>query len=259
VDETSVEELPPQWRDRLLTAAAVLAAVAAYLLAAAAGDAHGWARAGLLGLGGLATAATIVIGAVARRRSQARQREAEQVALDAAEELTLTLNGALAPITSYLGELAAAPSWELRLAVAGQLRQAVVDAVVRLTAQDTRSTYYALDDGGSVLVRMAYAGRSTIPRFRFRAGTADGDAVLDLVRRGDFVFIDDVEASPMVTPSHPGDYRTVLAVAVTAGPRRLGMLTVDAVRRGDLTATDVELVRVLGNLLGAGLGQVADA
>ena len=259
MDEPPVEELPPNWRDRLLTPAAVLAAVGAYLFAAAAGDADGAVRAALLGLGGAATAATIVVGAVARRRSESRQREAEQVAVDAAEELTLTLNGALAPITSYLGELAAAPSWELRLAVAGQLRQAVVDAAVRLTAEDTRSTFYALDEDGCALVRVAYAGRSTIPRFRFRAGTPDGDAVLDLVRRGDFVFVDDVEASPMVTPSHPGDYRSVLAVAVTAGPRRLGMLTVDAARRGDLSPSDVELVRVLGNLLGAGLGQVADA
>lgn len=242
--------------DRLLTPAAVLTAVAAYVLAAFAGDASAGGRVALLGLGAAATGATILLSRLQRSRAERRRRNAEQVAVDAAEELTLTINDALAPITSYLGEMAGAESWETRLAVAGQLRQAVVDAAVRLTVEDTRSAYYELGSAGDSLVRSVYGGRSTTPRLRFQRGTADGDAVLDLVRRGDFVSIDDVELSPMVRPSRPGDYHSVVAVAVTAGPRRLGMLTVDAVGRGDLTVTDVEVVRVLANLLGAGLGQV---
>jgi hypothetical protein len=58
----------------------------------------------------------------------------------------------------------------------------------------------------------------------------------------------------MVTPSTTG-YAAVIAVAVTAGPRRFGMLTVDAPEVGQFTHTDVELVRVLANLLGSGQAQ----
>jgi len=58
-----------------------------------------------------------------------------------------------------------------------------------------------------------------------------------------------------VIPTTAGSYRTVIAVAVTAGLAKLGMLTVDAPDVGDLTAADVELVRVLANLLGSGLVQ----
>lgn len=249
-------ELPSPPLDRWLVSGAVLAAVAAYLLAALAGGAHGGRRVIFLGLGALPTAATILLGAAQRRRSARLRRGAEQVALEAAEELTLTLNGALAPITNYLGELADAVAEADRQVIAGQLRQAVVDAAVRLTPPDSRCAFYALEGvAGAELVRVAYGGRSALPRPSFVAGTPDGDAVLDLVRRGEFVFVDDVAADPMVHPSVPGDYRTVIAVAVTAGPRRLGMLTVDAPQPGDLSRTDVELVRVLANLLGAGLGQ----
>ncbi len=248
-------ELPPRLPEWLLTGAAVPAAVGAYLLAAAAGQAHGNQRVALLVLGAIATAVTLVLTAVQRDRANRRRRSAEQVAVEAAEELTLTLNGALAPITNYLGEMADALTAADRQTIAGQLRQAVVDAAVRLTATGSRSAFYALDATGDALARMVYGGRSTLPRPTFRAGSADGDTVLDLVRRGEFVYIDDVEADPMVAPSVPGDYATVSAAAVTAGARRLGMLTVDAPRRGDLSPTDVELVRVLANLLGSGLAQ----
>jgi hypothetical protein len=80
--------------------------------------------------------------------------------------------------------------------------------------------------------------------------------VLDVVRSGDYVVVDDVRASPMVAPSTGAGYLTVVAVAVTAGSQPLGLLTIDAPHVGDLGPTDVELARVLANLLGAGLAQV---
>lgn len=235
----------------LLTALAVLAAVSAFLVSAQAGKTSGAARGGLLAGGAVLTGCGIVLAAIERTRGERARRSAEQVALDSQEELTLTLNGALAPITSYLGELATTRGATARQAVSGQLRQAVVDAAVTLTADGARSAYYGMD-GRRTLVRAVYGGRSSLPRERFVGGTPDGDFVLDLVQRGDLVFVGDVRVDPLVTPSTSG-YRTVIAVAVTAGSRRLGLLTVDAPEPGDLTGADVELVRVLANLLGSGL------
>ena len=168
--------------------------------------------------------------------------------------LTLTLNGALAPITSYLGELAATEDSATRAAIAGQLRQAVVDAVVTLTVAGARSAFYLGDPAQGTLVRAVYAGRSTLPRERFERGTPDGDFVLELVADGELLFVDDVQAHPVVTPNTQG-YAAVISVAVTAGSRRFGMLTVDAPQVGQFTQTDVELVRVLANLLGSGQAQ----
>ncbi len=238
-----------------VTLAAVASAAGAYLLAAAAGRAGDGHRVRLLLLGALLAGATVGLGVLQQWRTGRRLRTAEQVAIEAAEDLTLTLNGALAPITNYLGELAVAGGPEQRATIAGELRQAVVDAAVRLTTGAARSAFYAVDPAGATLTRVVYAGRSTLPRPTFDAGTPDGDAVLDLVARGDLVFVSDIDTDPMVIPTAPPTYRTVIAVAVTAGTHSLGMLTVDAPTPGELTPVDVELVRVLANLLGCGLAQ----
>ncbi|MEP6462433.1 MAG: GAF domain-containing protein [Frankiaceae bacterium] len=237
----------------LLIVGAVTAGVGAYLVNSSLAGA-GSRRRLLLLLGGALTAATILLAAAQQYRTSQRLKTAEEVAVEAEEELTLTLNAALAPITDYLAGMADAIENTARQVIVGQLLQAVVDAAVRLTAPGARSAFYALDPAGQSLQRVAYAGRAAQPRSEFTFGTPDGDFVLDLVDRGDLVFIDDVDAHPLVTPSAPG-YCTVIAVAVTAGDRRLGMLTVDAPETGDLTSTHVELIRVLANLLGSGLAQ----
>lgn len=247
---------PDRFKGGLLTAAAIGAAAAAYLTSAASGDAHGTTHTVLLVLGAVLAGTTVLIGALQQRRTQRRLATAEQVAVDAEAELLLTLNGALAPITNYLGDMADQRTADGRATVAGQLSQAVVDAAVRLTAEGSRSAFYRLDDDWQGLTREGWGGRSAQPRSAFVAGTPDGDAVLDVVRAGDYVAIDDIAASPMVTPSPGAGYRTVVAVAVTAGSLPLGLLTVDAPHPGDLGPIDVELLRVLANLLGAGLAQV---
>jgi hypothetical protein len=239
-----------------LSAGAVVAAVATFLLSAQASQTSGTMRAWLLSLGAASTATTIVLGAVQHRLTDRRRRTAEQVAVEAEEELALTLNGALAPITNYLGEMADAVDASEREHVAGQLSQAVVEAVVKLSPDGSRSAFYRLDEDWRGLTREVWGGRPSQPRPYFTSGTPDGDAVLDLVRSGDFVIVDDVASSPMVTPSPGAGYATVAAVAVTAGSWPLGMLTLDAPVAGQLDQSDVELLRVLANLLGAGLAQV---
>ena len=240
--------------DAVLTAAAVTAAVGAFLVSVMAGTADGTRRTALIAAGAALTGLGIVLAAAQRRRSERALRTAEQIAFDAEVGLTLTLNGALAPITSYLGELGATDDPAARAAINGQLRQAVVDAAVTLTVPGSRSAFYLGDPAGDALVRAVYAGRSTLPRERFERGTPDGEFVLELVAHGELLFIDDVRAHPMVSPSTTG-YAAVIAVAVTAGSRRFGMLTVDAPEVGLFTHTDVELVRVLANLLGSGQAQ----
>lgn len=239
----------------LFNGLAVLAAVAAYLLAALAGDADGGRRVLLLGLGALTAAVVVVVNLVIQRGDRRRIRSAEEAAVEAQEALTTTLNGALAPITSYLGEMGVARDHRERAAIGGKLRQAVVDAAVRLTVATARSAFYRLDSATGWLVLDVYGGRSALPRDHFVTGDESGDVIIDLVLRGDLVFIPDVEVERLIRPTSPGEYATVIAVAVTAGATPLGLLTVDAVAVDDLSTVDVELVRVLANLLGSGLVQ----
>src|SRR3954464_3476905 len=170
------------WVSAPLTALAVVCAGGAFVTGVTAGAAHGVARLLLIGLGVLLTGAGIVLAAIERSRSERARRTAEHVALDAEHDLTLALNGALAPITCYLAELADTGQAQERLPLGGQIRQAVVDAAVKLTAPAARSAFYPL--GGGDLVRDAYAGRSTLPRERFEADSADGRYVLGLVADG---------------------------------------------------------------------------
>ena len=247
--------LRPGWVGWLLNGVAVLAAVGAYVFSAQSGRESGSHRGVLLVLGVVCVVLTVLAGALKQLRDARRVASAEQIAVEAEEELGTALNGAFAPITGYLGDLADSTSPTGRAIIAGKLRQAVVDAAVSLTVPGARSAFYRRSPDGRRLFRDAYAGRPTLPRFSFVAGTPDGDTVLDLVERGDLVFVEDVEADPMIEPSTPGTYRSVIAVAVTAGRQRIGMLTVDAPDLGELTPTDVEMVRVLANLLGSGLAQ----
>jgi hypothetical protein len=239
----------------LLNVLGVVAAGSAYLLSAFAGDNEGVARWVLLGLGACAAAGAVAVGALIQRRDRKRIRGAEQAAIDAQEQLTITLNGALAPITSYLGEMGAATDLASRAAIGGKLRQAAVDAVVRLTGPTTRASFYRYDERGGCLYLDVYGGRSTLPRDQFQPGDQAGDVLIDLVVRGDLVYLPDVGQDRLITPTNPGDYATVIATAVRAGSRPLGLLTVDASQVGELTPSHVELIRVLANLLGSGLVQ----
>ena len=172
----------------------------------------------LLLLGVLTASVVVVVNIVIQRRDRRRIRSAEQAAVDAQEALTTTLNGALAPITSYLGEMGVAGDLRQRATIGGKVRQAVVDAAVRLTVSTARSAFYRLDAATGSLVLDVYGGRSTLPREHFAAGDEVGDVLLDLVARGDLVFVPDVAIDRLVTPTTPGEYATVIAVAVTAGP-----------------------------------------
>ncbi|GAA1687003.1 hypothetical protein GCM10009765_40660 [Fodinicola feengrottensis] len=243
------------WLTLLLTIVGVGAAAGAFVIGIQAGAAQGIRQLLLIAAGSALTGLGIVLAAVESFRRERAKRSAEQVAQAAEESLMLTLNGAMAPITSYLGELAVTRDKSTRRLLVGQVLQAAVDAAVRLTTPNARSTYYEYDPAHNVLNRVVWGGRSSMPRAQFVTGTADGDLVIGLVRSGEMVFIRDIEAETSVLPRTDG-YRTLIAVTVTAGSQRLGLLTVDSPVPGDLTEIDKELVRVLGNLLAGGIAQV---
>ena len=241
---------------RWLTLVALLAAAVAPVLGTQAGAASGTARVVLLSLTGLAAATGVGIATLQRLEAQGRQQEAESAAEEARDEFALLVGGALSPTSHYLARLSAATGEGERQTLLGQLIQATLVAAVSTGVPGSRSALYLADEPGRSLVRAGWSGRSGEPRTAFEEGSGEGDSVLALVRRGNAVLVPDVAEHPTLAPSVPGAYGSVVAVAVTAGPRRFGLLTADAPGRGALSGVELEFVRVLANLLGAGLAQV---
>ncbi len=238
---------------RWLTLAALLAAAAAPVLGIQAGASSGTARLVLLACTGLAAALAVGIATLQRLEAEGRQQEAEQAADEAREDFALALGGSLGPTADYLGQAAVAGTEAEQQALLGQLLQAALGAAVTIGPPGSRSCLFLLDPGGGVLTRRAWAGRSGAPRPRFSGDTPDGEFALDLVQRGEVLLVADARAHPRVTPSRAGAYDCVVAVTVRAGGSHYGLLTLDAPGPGTLTSTELELVSVLANLLGAGL------
>jgi len=77
-----------------------------------------------------------------------------------------------------------------------------------------------------------------------------------LVRFHDFLLVDDVRAETLPRGAEPrpgATYRSFISVAVFCGEESLGMLSVDAPEPSAFDETDLNVMRAMAQLLGAGL------
>jgi GAF domain-containing protein len=104
-----------------------------------------------------------------------------------------------------------------------------------------------------------YAGRADEPLTVFEEGTVEGDSAFAMIRHNQHVVAADVDADP--PPGWRGSaqhgYRSFVAVPVVAGHKAFGMLTVDAIEPGGVTAAEVPFVRLLAGLLADALAYAA--
>lgn len=146
-------------------------------------------------------------------------------------------------------------------AAAAPLVQLVVDTVASFIGPSrVRANYFHWEPGPpQALVPERSSGRSRAPRTIFSRGTPAGDAAFEMLDTEGERFCEDVQAEdvPGWDPNRKVEYRTFLAVPVSAGQQAFGMLTVDAIHPGDLVPEDVALARVFAQILGAGLASIA--
>jgi GAF domain-containing protein len=187
-----------------------------------------------------------------------REAQAEQLAVQARATLRLVIVDTITPIADLVGRVHLAADEAERAGLRGQLAQMVVDAGAHLCDGDrARATFFALDD--AVMRPAAWAGRADSPHTVFTRGSDDrrGQEAHLLVEHHDYLVIDDLDAEslpPGVTPRPSAGYKSFVSVAVFSGERNLGMLTVDAPEPYAFEDTDLEVLRALAQLLGAGLG-----
>jgi GAF domain-containing protein len=239
-------------RLRLTRLLEVVAALTGYAVGAVRQDAPASVESWVLaGVGAVAVAVPLWLKA--RREAQA-----ERLAVQARSTLRLVIVDTITPIADLVGRIHQDADGDERAELRGQLQQMVVDAAAALCDGDrTRAVFFELE--GDVMRPSAWAGRSDSPSavFTRRSGDRRGQEVHLLVEHHDYLWVEDLDAErlPPGVYRRPGrGYRSFLSVAVFSGERDYGLLTVDAPEADAFSETDLEVMRALAQLLGAGQG-----
>jgi GAF domain-containing protein len=241
-----------------------------YLLIEAAAVALGYGvvvlREGAPASGG--TWALVVAGAVAvavplwvksRRelRQEAEARSAETLAIETDARLRLIVGDVVTPIAEVVGRVHQTVGTGERGSLRGQLEQLVVEAAASLCdGERARAVFFQLERGE--MRAAAWFGRGDPPTTVFTDNPGDrrGQEALLLVRFHDYLLIDDVRAEELPRGAEPrpgAGYRSFISVSVFCGDQDLGMLSVDAPEPHAFDETDLNVMRAMAQLLGAGL------
>jgi GAF domain-containing protein len=242
---------------RVARPVAVVAATAAWVLAALLNGLAGWSFALTAAAGAVLTALAVGLPLLAERQARARAATAEQVAEDAAARMQLVLGDALEPLAYLMGRITdLSPRARRDTELKGNAKAVVLSAAAEiLGAERLRACYFRLtDERPPRLAPDGFGGRGGPPRTTFEAGTPLGDYALELLANRDDLFCPDVRADPPPGWEAGGhDYRTFLAVPVATEDRELGIITIDGLQVGDLSEPDVAAVRVFARLLAVAL------
>lgn len=195
------------------------------------------------------------------RQAVARSRESSAVEreLVARTETRAAMNDALDPILRQLGEISSERRKPARDKLIAQTVPFVLAAASNLIGPDrSRACWFELTDTGPVqLVPKHHAGRAGSPRTTFTENTTAGDAAIGMVLRGENRLCDDIDKEPPPgwDVSKQRDYKTFISVSVIAADTAYGMLTLDALKPGDLDSDDLHLLSLMAGALAAALAQ----
>lgn len=242
---------------------AVVAAVAAWLCAPFAQGAQGGVQVAWLVAGAVLTALAVGLPLVERYKARQERDQLATQAVRTEQQVLVAVQDTLDPFVNLLARITTARTSEEReplraAAIVGLLEAGAQLMGPLLTGPDrVRVSFYELDPGPPRALRPSpfSVGRVIPPTRVFVEGTLLGDDVLDLVERGEYRFVADVDADPprgWTGTEH--DYRTFISASVGSEATRYGMITVDAQSPGDLGAGDIPFVRFLAGLLAAALG-----
>lgn len=247
------------WLVRRYRVVAVCCAVAAFAFGSLAGRTSGWRFWLVLALAALFTAASVGLPMFAERTASGRAADARQVAERSKEQMRLVVGRVLTPLAYLLGEISDARSRTAQLdRLQGQALSVVLSAATELVdTEGVRACFFRTVGGRARSLRLVgYYGRAEPGTVEFIEGTPLGDEAFRLMDEDQDGFYPDltVDAPPgWVTDAHR--HRSLAVIPVVTDREQFGILTVDAEVCGALREQDVELVRLLGELLAAGLNR----
>ena len=206
--------------------------------------------------GAVAVAIPLYLKSRRELRQEAATRSAEELAIEMDTKLHLVLGDVMTPIAEVVGRIHQAGEPD-RSSLRGQLKQLVVEAASHLCGSErTRAIFFELR--GGTMRAEAWIGRSDPPNTLFtdQAGDLRGRDALALVTQHDFLQVDDIgheRLPPWMRPRPNAGYRAFISMAVFSGDQDFGMLTVDAPEPYAFDDTDLNVLRAMAQLLGAGL------
>jgi GAF domain-containing protein len=207
--------------------------------------------------GAVAVGIPLAIKSRRELRQEAEARSAETIAIEADTKLRLVVGDVVTPIAEVVGKVHQAATETERGSLRGQLKQLIVEAVANLCdGERARATFFELE--GREMRATAWFGRGDPPETVFTDAPDDrrGQEALLLVRFHDFLLVDDVRAETLPRGAEPrpgATYRSFISVAVFCAEENLGMLSVDAPEPFAFDETDLNVMRAMAQLLGAGL------
>ena len=240
---------------QLIEAAAVAFGYAvAVLREGAPATGGGWA---LVAAGAVAVAVPLWVKSRRELRQEAETHSAETLAIETDAKLRLVVGDVVTPIAEVVGRVHQTSGRAERDSLRGQLKQLVVEAAASLCdGERARAVFFELERGE--MRSAAWFGRGDPPTTVFTDDPDDrrGQEALLLVRFHDYLLVDDVRAEELprgVEPRAGATYRSFISVAVFCGEQNLGMLSVDAPEPNAFDETDLNVMRAMAQLLGAGL------
>ena len=207
--------------------------------------------------GAVAVAVPLWVKSRRELRQEAEARSAETLAIETDARLRLIVGDVVTPIAEVVGRVHQTAGKGERESLRGQLKQLVVEAAASLCdGERARAVFFQLERGE--MRAAAWFGRGDPPTtvFTDEPGDRRGQEALLLVRFHDYLLIDDVRAEELPRGAEPrpgAGYRSFISVAVFCGDQNLGMLSVDAPEPHAFDETDLNVMRAMAQLLGAGL------
>ncbi|MEJ9078868.1 hypothetical protein WKY82_10640 [Gordonia malaquae] len=205
-----------------------------------------WLRWGLLGFGILATVLVVVAVVVRARSAKADVKLSELILREAATERHQLLDGDLSPLLQLLAEAVYAESRDKQRELAGLVRKTVTVAASNVVAPgvaQVRANLFRRSGTKMTLDPGCFSGRGDKSS---RILTKD-DETYQATMAGKYRLVRKVDDPNLV-------YQTFLTMPVSAGTGSkgvMGVLTVDSLQEGDLTKSDIPVMRVLAAIAAA--------
>ena len=232
-----------------------LAATAAWLAGVTSGRAHGWLRIALIVLGAGLTFVAAGLPLWQHRRASDARSDAIAAAEAARARMRVTLNDALEPLAHLISQLGETPE-PTKARRRGEAIQFTVNTIAALTDADrVRVCFFRLDLGPPARFHLdAFTGRAGAPDASLDPGSPGGNAAMRALSDARWVLIDDLNRTPAPFAwDHAPEYRTALVGPVSRAGLPIGLLTLDALRPGELSHADLGVLRLLAELLGIAL------
>ncbi|MFF5011968.1 GAF domain-containing protein [Streptomyces sp. NPDC001165] len=259
-------------KSALLTFSSLLAA-AVFIASVIAGDDHFKDRNTVLWAGAVMAVLVVLVTAIETTLNEREKTKAREEASQVAAQLKVWHSHVLTDLCKPLGKLTQEYSTAYKASGAASpvslstvqsseyptIRRAVLVGAATLTAHldssqlpTARSAFYRLSNPPQHEFTLEdWAGARSSPRPKME-GAEGSHFRHDILETGN-PYHAGAATGYVSKVDQRGEYRSVIAVAVTAGTEQFGVLAVDAPGEADLTAHHVRIVQGLADILGAAL------